>query len=141
LWPLFLLFGIALDAATTYLAQVYRLGEFNVVANQLMEVTGPVPAIVATKVGLIGIVLAFYLLYRRFKYYPFYAVCVSYAAFSWVPGLHNLLLLYGVPSNPVAALALQFSASFALYLHLVFKKMRIQRKTKSGIQRRVKIGR
>jgi len=117
---------------TTYLAQAHGFEEFNAAAGWLMGKIGPVPAIAVMKGGLLGLVLAFYLLYRRFKSYPFYAICVSYAAFSWVPGLHNLLLLYGVALNPSATLTAQFFASFVLYLRLVYRHYARQsgRKTK-----------
>lgn len=114
---------------------MYGLGEFNDAASWLIGVAGPVPAIAAMKTGLAGLILAFYLLYRRFRSYPFYAIYASYAAFSWVPGLHNLLLLYGVPSNPVLALVLQFSASFALYLRLVHKHYARRRSRRLGAVR------
>jgi len=116
---------------TTHLAQARGLGEFNAAAGWLMGKIGPVPAIAVMKGRLLGLILAFYLLYRRYKYYPFYAICVSYAAFGWVPGLHNLLLLYGMVLNPAATLAAQFSASFALYLHFVYRHYARRRSRKS----------
>jgi len=135
LWPILLLFGIALDAVTTYLTQAHGFEEFNTVAGWLMSKIGPTLAVVVMKGGLLGLVLAFYLLYRRLKSYPFYAICVSYATFSWVPGLHNLLLLYCVALNPAATLTAQFFASFVLYLHLVYRHYARRRRRRPSIIR------
>jgi len=114
-WQYLLLFGVALDGATTYFVLMRGFDELNPLAAWLIRTVGAAPAIVV--VSAVSAAMGLLLLVSRL--HVFRAIGVAYAATRWIPGAHNLALLRGVPLDPAATLMAQYSAMLAIYIYFL----------------------
>jgi len=125
-WPYLLLFGVALDASTTYFVLMRGFGELNPLAVWLIRAVGVVPAVAVVSAAS----AAMGLLLLASRLLAFRAIGVAYAATRWIPGVHNALLLHGVVLNPYYTLAVQYVAMLGIYLYFM---ARFRRRAVEGI--------
>ena len=116
MWYRLLIFGTFLDALTTYLFVSSGGGEFNPVAARLIELLGPLHAVALLSAG--SIILGALLLRSGVR--EFRAAGVAYAAFRWVPGAHNALLMLEMPSDPLFAVLSQYFATLLFYVYILW---------------------
>jgi len=117
-WHKLLTLGVLLDAVTTYALISSGGSEFNPVAASLIDTIGLLPAIALISAAS----LLFGLLFLSLKTCVLRAIGIAYAAFRWVPGVHNVLLMFNVPVNPVVAILGQYFAMSLLYTYLLWSR-------------------
>jgi len=119
-WPYLLLFGVALDGATTYFVLMRGFDEVNPLAAWLIRTIGATSAIVIVSAASAAVGLL--LLASRLQ--VFRAVGIAYAVVRWIPGAHNALLLHGIALNPYYMLTAQYIAMLCIYLYFIARSCR-----------------
>jgi len=120
-WPyLLLLFGVALDGATTYFVLMRGFDEVNPLAAWLIRTIGATSAIVI--VSAASAAMGLLLLASRLQ--VFRAIGIAYAVARWIPGAHNTALLYGIMLNPLVTLTVQYGIMLAVYIYFLASRCR-----------------